>query len=124
VPPGYGFIAAPSDEGWTHQQDDEGDVYRTLRLAVTVVANHPGKPVATEVDIAKFFSGSAPAAHITISTPQDKTLLDLTGWWMSVPLRQPGLTRSPQGHRMVTADAHPPTSVGKSLSVNQTCLVA
>ena len=82
--PGYGFIAAPSDRGWTREPSDRGDVYRSSRLVVTVAANHPGKRLPTEVDIAKFFNGSAPPAHITVSTPQGKTLLDLTGWWMSV----------------------------------------
>ena len=51
---------------------------------------HPGKPMATEVDIGKFFNGSAPPAHITLSTPEGKTLLDMTGWSMSVPNHKDG----------------------------------
>jgi len=90
APPGYGFIAAPSDEGWRHQQNDQGEVYRSSRLVVTVAVNHPGKPLATAVDIGKFFSGSTPPANITIGTPQGKTLLHLTGWWMSVPNHKDG----------------------------------
>lgn len=88
--PGYGFIASPSAQGWTHEQNDQGDIYRSLRLVVMVAANHPGKPLATQVDIAKFFSGSTPPAHITISTPEGKTLLDMTGWSMSVPNHKDG----------------------------------
>jgi len=84
APPGYGFVAAPSDRGWTRRQNDHGDVYQSSRLVVTVGVNHPGKPLATQVDIGKFFSGSTPGAHITVSTPQGKMLLDMTGWWMSV----------------------------------------
>ena len=83
--PGYGFIATPSAQGWTYQQSNFGDIYRSPRLVVAVAIDRPGKPVATQVDISKFFSGSAPGAHITISTPEGKVLLELTGWSMSVP---------------------------------------
>src|ERR1039458_3678812 len=34
--PGYGFVANPSAEGWSRQQDAQGDVYRSQRL----VAGH------------------------------------------------------------------------------------
>ncbi len=83
--PGYGFIATPSAQGWTYQQSNFGDIYRSPRLVVAVEIDRPGKPVATQADIGKFFSGSAPGAHITISTPEGKVLLELTGWSMSVP---------------------------------------
>jgi alpha-D-xyloside xylohydrolase len=85
APPGYGLVASPSGQGWTHQQSDQGDIYQSSRLVVTVSFNRPGMPLATQVDIAKFFDGSTPGAHITISTPQGTTLLELTGWSMSVP---------------------------------------
>ncbi len=33
--PGYGFVAQPSAEGWTHERDAQGyDVYRSSRMAV------------------------------------------------------------------------------------------
>ena len=33
--PGYGFVAKPSAEGWTHERDAEGyDVYRSARMGV------------------------------------------------------------------------------------------
>src|SRR5260370_34182096 len=38
--PGYGFVAAPSAEGSTYEQSEEGDVYRSPRLTV-VEAAHP-----------------------------------------------------------------------------------
>ena len=85
APPGFGFVATPAAEGWTHQQSDQGDVYRSPRLIVTVAVDHPGKPMATQVDIGKFFNGSAPPANISIQTPEGKTLLQMTGWSMSVP---------------------------------------
>ena len=55
--------------------NEQGDVYRSSRLVVKVAVNHPGKPMATQIDIAKFFNGSAPAANISIQTPEGKTLV-------------------------------------------------
>jgi alpha-D-xyloside xylohydrolase len=83
--PGYGFVASPSADGWSQQQDAQGDVYRSQRLVVTVGTNRPGKHLATHDDIAKFFNGSAPPAHITITTPDGKKLAEMIGWSMSVP---------------------------------------
>jgi hypothetical protein len=54
--PGFGFVATPAADGWTHQQGEMGDVYRSSRLVVTVALNRPGKPMATQVDIGKFFT--------------------------------------------------------------------
>jgi alpha-D-xyloside xylohydrolase len=83
--PGFGFVANAAPDGWTHQQSEQGDVYQSSRMVVSVGTNHPGKPMATEVDIAKFFNGSAPPAHISIRTPEGKALLQMTSWSMSVP---------------------------------------
>ena len=85
APPGFGFVARSSSEGWSHQQTDAADVYRSSRMIVTVDVNRPGHPSLTERDIGKFFNGSAPPAHITITTPEGKKLLEMTGWSMSVP---------------------------------------
>jgi alpha-D-xyloside xylohydrolase len=81
--PGFGFVAHAASEGWNSAHSDAGDVYRSSRMVVTVEANHPGNPSRTERDIAKFFNGSAPPAHITISTPGGKKLLEMTGWSQS-----------------------------------------
>jgi alpha-D-xyloside xylohydrolase len=83
--PGYGFVAHPAVDGWSQQQDAQGDVYRSQRLQVSVATNRPGKHLATHDDIAKFFNGSAPPAHITIATPDGKKLTEMIGWSMSVP---------------------------------------
>ena len=91
--PGFGFIATPSSDGWTHARTDRGDVYRSSRLVVDVARSHATRPhpaPQTAVDIFKFFIGSTPAAHITISTPEGRTLLELTGWSMSVPNNKDG----------------------------------
>ena len=90
APPGFGFVATPSTAGWTSQASDTADVYRSSRMVVTVAKNKPGHPTLTQIDIGKFFNGSAPSAHITIKTPEGKTLLDMTGWSMSVPNHKDG----------------------------------
>lgn len=90
APPGFGFVATPSADGWTRQQSDKGDIYRSSRLVVTLAKNLPGHPMPTEIDIAKFFNGSAPPAHVTITTSEGKVLLDMTGWSMSVPNHKDG----------------------------------
>jgi alpha-D-xyloside xylohydrolase len=88
--PGYGFVATPAAEGWTRESDAGGDRYRSARLVVDVAVNRPGQPMATEIDIARFFNGSAPPAEIAFRTPEGRTLLQLTGWSMSVPNRKDG----------------------------------
>jgi alpha-D-xyloside xylohydrolase len=88
--PGYGFIASPAPQGWNTKHTGEGDVFSSSRMVVTVAANRPSQPSQTERDIGRYFNGSAPPAHITIATPQGKTLLELTGWSMSVPNHKDG----------------------------------
>jgi alpha-D-xyloside xylohydrolase len=89
--PGYGFVAKPDSAGWTHATDDHGDTYRSSRLMVSLDASrHGGKPSLTQADIAKFFTGSTPGAHIRIATPEGATLLDMVGWQQSVPNHKDG----------------------------------
>jgi alpha-D-xyloside xylohydrolase len=89
--PGYGFVAKPESDGWTHTTDEHGDTYRSSRLVVTLDASHHGgKPSLTQADIAKFFTGSTPGAHIRIATPQGATLVDMVGWQQSVPNHKDG----------------------------------
>src|SRR5271154_2500728 len=92
APPGYGFTGAPSATGWSHQQTEQGDTYRSGRMSVTVAVNRPGKhaPLPTQLDIAKYFNGSAPGAHITFSTTEGTRLLDMQGWAMAVPNHKDG----------------------------------
>jgi alpha-D-xyloside xylohydrolase len=87
--PGSGFIAAPASTGWTRQGNESGDTYQSSRLTVTIAANRPGHPLPSHFDIAKFFNGSAPPAHIVFSAG-GKTLLDMIGWSMSVPNHKDG----------------------------------
>jgi alpha-D-xyloside xylohydrolase len=90
--PGYGFVAEPSAAGWTASQTAHDDVFRSSRIVATVEREGTAGPpkLQTEVDISKFFSGSTPGAHITISTPEGKKLLELTGWSQAVPNHKDG----------------------------------
>jgi len=95
--PGYGLIGTPDSEGWTSNQSDHADVYRSSRIIATVERPHPTAhpPLPTELDIAKFFNGSTPGAHITFTTPDGKTLLEMSGWDQAVPNHKDA-TRQPQ----------------------------
>jgi alpha-D-xyloside xylohydrolase len=92
APPGYGLVGTPAASGWNASQTDEADLYRSARIVASVDRDHPrGKPpLQTEIDIRKFFNGSTPHAHITLRTPEGKTLLELTGWFQSVPNHKDG----------------------------------
>jgi alpha-D-xyloside xylohydrolase len=70
VAPGFGFIAQPAAEGWSHQHTDAADIYQSSRMIVRVDASHPGGTLPRTIrDISKYFNGSTPGAHITITTP-------------------------------------------------------
>ncbi len=94
APPGYGFSATPSPAGWTHQHTDAGDTYQSSRLRVTVASNNAGKPakpgLLSASDIARYFNGSAPGAHIRFDTADGTSLLDMQGWAMAVPNQKDG----------------------------------
>jgi alpha-D-xyloside xylohydrolase len=85
--PGYGIVASPDPRGWSAVSSAEGDTYRSTRMVATVSGRSaPGGPhLKTEEDIAKYFRGSAPGAHITVRTAEGKTLLEMVGWSQSVP---------------------------------------
>jgi alpha-D-xyloside xylohydrolase len=90
APPGYGFVAKPSTEGWTEGHTGQGDIDRSSRLVVTVGANHTWKPLPTQKDISRYFRGSVPGVHITIRTPEGKKLQEMAGWSQSVPNHKDG----------------------------------
>jgi alpha-D-xyloside xylohydrolase len=80
--PGYGFIAKPDPAGWTANQSDSEDVYKSDRLVVTIHRPHPnpGGHQGNLPETAKYFSGSAPWANIVFKTPDGKQLLEMRGW--------------------------------------------
>ncbi len=94
--PGYGFMAKPSGEGWSHQQTADGfNVFQSSRLVVRVSPGSlpepslmPRTPVYQEL-IDKHWPPGKPwtddNAHndvISISTPEGKPLLTLWKWSM------------------------------------------
>src|ERR1700733_4047618 len=38
--PGYGFVAAPRDSGWTKVETNQTDVYKSARIVATVEREH------------------------------------------------------------------------------------
>jgi alpha-D-xyloside xylohydrolase len=84
--PGYGFVAKPESDGWTHTSDDHGDTYRSSRLVVTLDASHRHGNASDN----GFFVGSTPATHVRIATPEGATLVDMVGWQQSVPNHKDG----------------------------------
>jgi alpha-D-xyloside xylohydrolase len=92
APPGYGLVGTPTASGWNASQTDEADLYRSARIVASVDRDHPPSkpPLQTEIDIRKFFNGSTPHAHITLRTPEGNTLLELIGWFQSVPNHKDG----------------------------------
>jgi len=80
--PGYGYVAKPDAAGWSANQTDSEDVYKSDRMVVTVHRPHPNpnaKP-GNLPETAKYFSGSAPWAGIVFKTPDGKQLLEMRYW--------------------------------------------
>ncbi len=90
--PGYGIIATTAPAGWTASETPQADVYQSARIIATVDKNLPSTrpPIQTQVDIGKYFNGSAPWTHIVLRTPEGKKLLEMNGWSMAVPNHKDG----------------------------------
>jgi alpha-D-xyloside xylohydrolase len=104
--PGYGFVAAPDAKGWSASQSEEADVYQSGRIVATVDRDLPAArpPFQTEVDIARYFNGSTPGAHITFRTPEGKKLLEMTGWSQAVPNQKDGTAEVARDRRPTDAE--------------------
>src|SRR5271154_1121148 len=89
--PGFGISAKVAAQGWTAETTPAGDVMRSSRMIVTV-SPEGGKraPTGTAADIAKFFNGSTPGIGLSIKTPEGLSLLEMSGWQMSVPNHKDG----------------------------------
>jgi alpha-D-xyloside xylohydrolase len=85
--PGVGISAIPAEYGWSASESAQADVYKSSRIIATVDRDQPNAAplLQTQVDIAKYFNGSTPGAHITLRTPEGKTLLEMTGWSQAIP---------------------------------------
>jgi alpha-D-xyloside xylohydrolase len=90
--PGYGFVASPEASGWSTSQTEKADVYQSSRIVATVDRDQPNSkpPQESMIALGKYFGGSAPGAHITLRTPEGKTLVEMTGWSQAVPNHKEG----------------------------------
>jgi alpha-D-xyloside xylohydrolase len=89
--PGYGITAQPAEDGWTYEHTDTTDIYKSSRLTVTLPIPHYGNGAPPSgCDTCQYFSGSAPWTPLTVSDGDGNTLLNLNGWWMSVPNHKDG----------------------------------
>lgn len=92
--PGYGFIATPSAEGWTHERDaDGGDVFRSARMMVRLLPGDlpadkrpqpmPLDPLNRQLREVYFGGGSGQGPYndaLLVTTPAGKTLLHMRTW--------------------------------------------
>ena len=95
--PGYGFVAKPSADGWTHERDTEGgDVFRSSRMLVHLA---PGDlsaeklPQSLPLDALNrqlreiYFGGGGSQGPyndaLLVTTPNGKTLLHMNTWTMA-----------------------------------------
>ena len=92
APPGYGVLAAPAAAGWSASPTAQADVYQSARIIATVDRYQPSTrpPDPNQAALGKYFRGSAPGAHITLRTPDGKTLLEMTGWMQGEPNQKDG----------------------------------
>jgi alpha-D-xyloside xylohydrolase len=90
--PGYGIIGTPAATGWSASETERTNVYQSGRIIATVDKDLPPlKPkLQSEIDISKYFNGSTPGAHITLTTPDGTKLLEMTGWSQAVPNHKDG----------------------------------
>lgn len=91
--PGYGFIARPSAEGWTHERDtDGGDVFRSPRMVVRVSPADSPMPQPMPLDELNrqlreqyFGGGNGHRPHndaLVVTTADGKMLLRMRNWMM------------------------------------------
>jgi alpha-D-xyloside xylohydrolase len=102
--PGYGFVAKPSAEGWTHERDAQGDdVFRSARMVVHVAPGDLPKdklPQPMPLDALnlelrhQYFGGGGGNGPndgrrgpyndaLLVTTPAGKTLLHMRTWMMA-----------------------------------------
>ena len=94
---GYGFVATPSSEGWTHEHDaDGGDVFRSPRMVVRLApGNLPAEKVPQSMPLdglnrqlrEPYFGGGGGQGPyndaLLVTTSAGKTLLHMRTWTMA-----------------------------------------
>jgi alpha-D-xyloside xylohydrolase len=115
--PGYGFVAKPVTDGWTHERDAQGnDVFRSARLVVRVVpGNLPKDKLAQQMPLDAinrelreqyFGSGGSHALHndaLLVTTANSKMLLRMRNWTMAAERPETGQTESAEKAYRVAA---------------------
>lgn len=95
--PGYGFVAKPSAQAWTHTQDASGeDVFRSPKMVVRVAPEHLAEdqlPKRMPLDAlnnqlrAKYFGGPGEQTlhddALLVTTSDGKALLHMRTWTMA-----------------------------------------
>ena len=127
--PGYGFVAAPSSLGWTHERDREGyDVYRSAQMVVRVAPDLPRdqqpKPMpldAVNLEQRQHYfgggggngpndGGAGPHNDALIVTTADGKMLLHMRTWMMAPKRPEVVATDadPKGHFITASFDSPP----------------
>jgi alpha-D-xyloside xylohydrolase len=79
-PPGYGFVGAPSADGWRHEVRDNRDVFWSERMSLEVpIQPRPGPPSQME----RYFAPSLPPVTLTVRGERGVPLLEMSGWEMA-----------------------------------------
>ena len=94
--PGYGFVGKPSAEGWTHERDAKGDVFRSARMVVRVSPENlpddelpnpmPLDALNSQLRDVYFGGGGGRRPHndsLLVTTAEGKTLLHMRRWTMA-----------------------------------------
>jgi alpha-D-xyloside xylohydrolase len=85
--PGYGIVAKPEAEGWTHETTPAGDTYKSARMTIllgTPVPPPPRPDGSTWRGPKKNFNGPGRGAYLSITGSDGKPLLAMQGWEMAV----------------------------------------
>ncbi len=123
--PGYGIVATPSSDGWTHERDAEGyDVFRSARMVVRVAPgtlpdDQQPKPMpldALNLELRhRYFGGGGGNGpndggngphndSLLVTTAEGKMLLHMRTWMMAP--KRPEVVENdadPKGHHVTSA---------------------
>ena len=127
--PGYGIVAKPSAEGWTHERTAEGgDIYRSSKLVVRLSpGNLPQDQLPRPMPLDElnrqlrevYFGGGAGSNRVSahhdallVTSTDGKMLLHMRSWMMAPESREATQTDADEtGHRVIAmfdspADEH------------------
>ena len=89
--PGYGVTGQPAEAGWIYEHTDSMDIYRSGRMTVKMPVPHYGNGAPPPgCDTCLYFGGSTPWIPLSVTAADGKPLVNLQGWWMSVPNHKDG----------------------------------